>query len=197
MAKRGMTPGMPTSHESRVIHLQFCRAFCGHLWLRVGSVSAADFCIELTGSRFNRGPERRGDENACVGYESSNIKDVARDRARSNAINAIASQCLRIVTDAIAQQVCARGNLVANTSPNNLWTDFPPAAKPNADSVRYIGRGIARGASVSICAVARDVRVGTHSVVDGHCSHGRGLLPQRILATARARARCAVICIAR
>jgi hypothetical protein len=84
--------------------------------------------------------------------------------------------------------------LVANASPNNPWTDAPPAAKPSADSVRYIGRGVGGSAGVSLCAVARDVRVSTRSVVDAQCPHDSGLLPHRIFATARARARCAVIC---
>jgi hypothetical protein len=157
----------------------------------ISPVSAADFCIELTGIR---GHERRGDKNTCAGDKSSNIKDVARDRARNNANNAIASQCLKAVTHAMGRRACARINLVANTSSNNRWTDLPPAAKPDADNVRYIGRGAGGSAGVNLCAVARDVRIGTRSVVDGHCPHDSGLLPHRIFATARARARCAVIC---
>jgi hypothetical protein len=160
----------------------------------VGSVSASDFCIELTGGEFNRGHERRGDANACAGDPSSNIKDVARDRARNNANNAIASQCLRAVTPTLGQQACGRINLMLNTSPNSLWTGSPPAAKPAADSVRYIGRGVGSSDSVYLCAVARDVRVRTRSVVDGDCRHDIGILPHRLFATARARARCAVIC---
>jgi hypothetical protein len=108
----------------------------------IGSASATDFCIELTRTEINHMQERRGDANACAGDESSDIKNATRDLARSNANNAIASQCLNDVTLTIGQQACARIGLVANTSPNNLWTDFPPAAKPNADSVRYIGRGV-------------------------------------------------------
>lgn len=161
---------------------------------RISSASATDFCIELTSVEFNRGHERRGDENACAGDESLNIKDVARDRARNNANNAIASQCLRDVTHTIGQQACARINLVANTSPNNLWADYPLAANPAADNVRYIGRGVEGRTRVNLCAVARDVRIRTRSVVDGHCPHDSGLLPHRVFATARARARCAVIC---
>jgi hypothetical protein len=168
--------------------------FAAVLVCGISSVSASDFCIELTGIAFNRGHERRGDENACAGDKSSNIKDVARDRARNNASNAIASQCLSNVTYTMGQQACARIDLVANTSPNNPWTDLPPAAKPNADNVRYIGRGVGGSAGVNLCAVARDVRASTRSVVDGHCPHDSGLLPHRIFATARARARCAVIC---
>lgn len=165
--------------------------FAAVLGCGISSVSATDFCIELTGIR---GHERRGDENACAGDKSSNIKDVARDRARNNANNAIASQCLKDVTLTMGQQACARINLVANTSSSNPWTDSPPAAKPNADNVRYIGRGDGGSAGVNLCAVARDIRIRTRSVVDGHCPHDRGLLPHRIFATARARARCAVIC---
>ena len=189
-AKQGRRQAMKTgSLACNIIALLAAVFGCG-----ISSVSATDFCIELTGVEFNRGHERRGDENACAGDKSSNIKDVARDRARNNASNAIASQCLKDVTHAIGQQACARINLVANTSPNNPWTDVPPAAKPNADNVRYIGRGVGGSAGVNLCAVARDVRISTRSVVDGHCPHASGLLPHRIFATARARARCAVIC---
>ncbi|SDS75623.1 hypothetical protein SAMN05444158_3090 [Bradyrhizobium canariense] len=188
--KWGYRRAMKIGSHTCVIIALFAAVFgCG-----ISLVSATDFCIELTGIGFNRGHERRGDENACAGDESLNIKGVARDRARNNANNAIASQCLRDVTHTIGQQACARINLVANTSPNNLWADFPPAAKPNADNVRYIGRGVEGSASVNLCAVARDVRIRTRSVVDGHCPHVNGLLPHRIFATARARARCAVIC---
>lgn len=160
----------------------------------ISSVSATSFCIELTGNEFNRGHERRGDANACAGDDSSYLEEAAKDRARHNANNAIASQCLKDVTHTIALQGCARLNLVANTSPTNLWSDFPPAAKPEADYVRYIGREVGGSLSPNLCAVARDVRVRTRSVVDGHCPHDSGLLPHRNFVTARARARCAVIC---
>lgn len=154
----------------------------------IGSASATDFCIELTTTEINHRQERRGDANACAGDESSDIKNAARDLARSNASNAIASRCLNDVTLTIGQQACARISLVANTSPNNLWTDFPSATKPNADNVRYVDRGVGGNARVSLCAVARDVRVRTHSVVGGNCRHDIGLLPHRNFATARARA---------
>jgi hypothetical protein len=160
----------------------------------IRSASATDFCIELTTTEINHRQERRGDANACAGDESSDIKNAARDLARSNANNAIASQCLNNVTLAIGQRACARISLVANTSPNNLWTDFSPAAKPSADNVRYIGPGVGRSAGVNLCTVMRDVRVRTRSVVDGHCRHDIGLLPHRSFATARAQARCGVIC---
>jgi len=158
----------------------------------IRAASATDFCIELTTTKIRA--ERRGDANACAGDESADIKNAARDVARSNANNAIASQCLNDVTLTIGQQACARISLVANTSPNNLWTDFPPAAKPNADNVRYIGRGVGGSARVNLCTVVRDVRVRTHSTVDGNCRHDIGLLPHRNFVTARARARCGVIC---
>jgi hypothetical protein len=160
----------------------------------IRSASATDFCIELTRTEINHRQERRGDANACAGDESSDIKNAARYLARSNANNAVASQCLNNVTLTIGQQACARISLVANTSPNDLWTDFPPAAEPNADNVRYIGRGVGGSARVNLCTVARDVRVRTRSVVDGHCPHDIGLLPHRNFATARAQARCGVIC---
>jgi len=69
---------------------------------------------------FNRRAERRGDDNACAGRHSSKIRAKARDRARDNANNAIATQCLGNVTPGIAQRVCARVNLVANTSAKRL-----------------------------------------------------------------------------
>jgi len=184
--RQAMKIGPLTCNMIALFAAVFC---CG-----ISSVSGADFCIELPGSEFNRGHERRGDADACAGDVSSNIKDVARDRARNNANNAIASQCLRNVTHTIGQQACARLNLVANTSPNSRWTDFPPAANTNADNVRYVGRGVGGSASANLCAVARDVRVRTRGVVDAQCPHDSGLLPHRIFATARARARCAVIC---
>src|SRR5882757_3444012 len=82
---------------------------------------ATDFCVELTANEFNRRAERRGDDNACAGSRSSEIKAKAKDRARDNANNAIASQCLDNVSPSIAQQACTRVNLVANTSANSSW----------------------------------------------------------------------------
>jgi hypothetical protein len=160
----------------------------------VGSAFANDFCVELTATEFNHRAERRGDDNACAGSHSSNIKAKARDRARDNVSNAIAPQCLRNVTPGIGQRACTRVNLVANTSANSSWADAPPAAKPSADKVRYIGRGIGSAAGVNLCVVAHDIRLRTHNVVDGHCPHDGGLLPHRTFATARAWARCAVVC---
>jgi hypothetical protein len=160
----------------------------------IRSAVATDFCIELTTTEFNRRTERRGDDNACAGSHSSSIKAKARDRARDNASNAIAPQCLRNVTPVIAQRACTRVNLVANTSVNNLWANSPPAPKPSADKVRYIGHGIGSAAGVNLCVVAHDIRLRTHNAVDGHCPHDRALLPHRTFATARAWARCSVIC---
>ena len=158
------------------------------------SALAADFCVELTATELNRRAERRGDDNACAGSHSPDIKSRARDRARDNANNAVAQQCLSDVTPGIAQRACTRVNLVANTSANSSWADSPPATKPRADKVRYIGRGTGSAASVNLCAVAHDIRLRTHNVVDGQCPHGGRLLPHRTFATARAWARCAVIC---
>ena len=56
----------------------------------IRSAFATDFCVELTATEFNRRAERRGDDNACAGSHSPNIKSKARDRARDNANNAIA-----------------------------------------------------------------------------------------------------------
>ena len=160
----------------------------------IGSAFATDFCIELTAAEFNRRAERRGDDNACSGSHSPGIKAKARDRARENANNAVAAQCLDNVTPDIAQRACARVNLVVSTSANSAWDASPPTPKPSADKVRYIGHGTGSAAGVNLCVVAHDVRFRTHSVVDGKCRHDRGLLPHRTFATARARARCAVIC---
>jgi hypothetical protein len=160
----------------------------------IRSAFATDFCVELTAAEFSRRIERRGDDNACAGSDTSNIKAAARDRARDNANNAIAPQCLSNVTLDIGQQACTRVNLVANTSPNNSWVDIPPAPKPDANKVKYIGQGIGSAAGVNLCAMAHDIRLRTRNVVDGHCSHDSGLLPHRTFVTARAWARCAVIC---
>lgn len=158
------------------------------------SAFATDFCVELTAAEFNHRAERRGDDNACAGSHSSNIKAIARDRARDNANNAIASRCLNNVTPSIGQRACTRVNLVADASPDSSWVDSPPAPKPVADKVRYIGHGIGSAAGVNLCAMARDIRLRTRNVVDGHCAHDSGLLPHRTFATARASARCAIIC---
>ena len=160
----------------------------------IRSALATDFCVELTAAEFNHRLERRGDENACAGSNSLDIKGVARERARDNANNAIASRCLDITTD-IGKQACTRVNLVASTSPNNAWADSPPVPKPDASKVKYIGHGIGDGAAgVNLCAMAHDLRLRTRNVVDGHCPHDTGLLPHRTFVTARAWARCAVIC---
>ena len=160
----------------------------------IGSAFATDFCVELTAAEFNHRAERRGDDNACAGRHSSDIKTMARDRARDNANNAIASQCLNNVTPGLGQQACTRVNLVANTSADGSWADSPPAPKPSADKVKYIGHGIGSAAGLNLCAMAHDLRFRTRNVVDGHCPHDSGLLPHRTFATARAWARCAVIC---
>ena len=124
---RARTPG---SHESPIACARCCRALCARCRLRNGSALATDFCVELTATEFNRRAERRGDDNACAGSHSPDIKAKARDRARDNANNAIAPQCLRNVTPGIAQRACSRVNLVANTSANSAWADSPPAPKP-------------------------------------------------------------------
>jgi hypothetical protein len=186
--------GTSKSNEIESLTLNIIVLFVVVFGCEIRSASATDFCIELTTTEINHRQERREGPNACAGDDSSDIKNAARDLARSNANNAIASQCLNNVTLTIGQRACARIRLVANTSPNSLWTNFPAAAKPNADYVRYIGRGVGQSAGVNLCTVVRDVRVRTRSVVDGHCSHDIGLLPHRNFATARAQARCGIIC---
>jgi hypothetical protein len=161
----------------------------------IRSALATDFCVELTATELNHGLERRGDDNACGGSSSSDIKAMARERARDNATNAIASRCLDNVTPAIGKLACSRVNLVANASPDSAWVSSPPAPKPDANKVKYIGHGLGNGtAGVNLCAMAHDLRLRTRNVVDGHCPHGSGLLPHRTFVTARAWARCAVIC---
>ena len=158
----------------------------------IRSAFAADFCVELTAAEFNHRAERRGDDNACAGSAALSIEATARDRARENANNAIASQCLNNVTSSIGQRACKRANLVSNTSPDSSWVTFPPPPKPNADKIRYIG--ISSAAGLNLCAMAHDIRLRAHNVVDGRCSHDAGLLPHRTFVIARAWARCAVIC---
>ena len=74
----------------------------------LGSAFAADFCVELTATEFNHQAERRGDYNACARGQRSSIEALARQRARSNASNAIASHCLKNVTPSIQQRACSR-----------------------------------------------------------------------------------------
>lgn len=161
-----------------------------------GYAFATDYCVELTAGEFNRRAERRGDYDACAGSHPSNIEDVARDRSRSNANNAIASQCRNNVTPNIQQRACSRINLAANTSSNPSWAEFPPTSKPEAQKVRYIGQGIGAAAGVNLCVMAHDLRIRTRNVVDGRCSHNSKLMPHRLFVTARAWARCAVLCSA-
>lgn len=160
-----------------------------------GSAYAAAFCVELTASEFNHRSNRRGDDNACAGDKNSNIEETARERARDNASNAVARQCLNNVTPQILRQACTRVNLIPNTAPDAGWANFPPAAKFSANKVKYIGhRSRGDGSNHGLCTVANDVSFRTRSVIDGNCDHEVGLLPHRNFAIARARARCAVVC---
>jgi len=152
---------------------------------------SAAFCVELTAAEFNHRAERRGDDNACAGRGTAKTRTVARDQARLNAINAIAAQCTESVTVDIAQQACARTDLVLDVSADTSWVDATPAPKPGAEKVRYLGHGTA---GVNLCANARDGRIRTRNVVDGHCPHSGGRMPHRTFAIARASARCAVVC---
>lgn len=152
---------------------------------------SAAFCVELTAAEFNHRAERRGDDNACSGRGTAKTKAVARDRARFNAINAIASQCTQNVTANIAQQACARTNLIVDVSAGTSWLDATPTPKPGAEKVKYLGQG---ATGVNLCASAHDGRIWTRNVVDGHCPHTGGRMPHRTFAIARASARCAVVC---
>jgi hypothetical protein len=87
-----------------------------------------------------------------------------------------------------------QANLTAKTLPRLSWPEFPPTAKPEAQKVRYIGQGIGAAAGVNLCVVAQDLRIRTRNVVDGRCPHDGGLMPHRLFVTARAWARCAVLC---
>lgn len=163
----------------------------GGLEFGTGPAQATPYCVELTASEFNYSSNRRGDESACAG-DKSDIAAAARDRARDNASNAIASQCIDRVTSQISRRACKRVNMEANAQHDGKWTDTPPAAKSGADKVRYIGR--ATGGGPGLCVVAHDVSFRTRSVVDGKCGDRVGLQPHRNVAIARARARCAVVC---
>jgi hypothetical protein len=155
------------------------------------SAQAAAYCVELTASEFGYSSVRRGDDNACA-REKSDIAGTARDRARDNASNAIARQCLDRVTLLIARRACKRVNLKVNALADSKWDDVPPPAKFGADRVTYIGRAGADGPGV--CVVTHDDSFRSRNIVDGACDQGAGLLPHRNFAIARARARCAVVC---
>ena len=72
----------------------------------------------------------------------------------------------------------ARGiNLAANTSSNPSWTDLPPAPKPEAQKVRYLGQGTGAAAGVNLCVMAHDLRIRTRNAVDGRCSREGALMP--------------------
>ena len=47
----------------------------------LGAAFAADFCVELTATEFNRQAERRGDYNACARGQRSSIEALVRQRA--------------------------------------------------------------------------------------------------------------------
>ena len=179
------------SHTLAIVALYAAGPDCG-----IRSASATDFCVELVASEFNHSSNRRGDDNACAGDQKSNIEGTARNRARDNASNAIARQCLNNVTPQILRRACSRATLIANTLPDPKWVDFPPAAKISANKAKYIGHTTGDVSGHSLCTIAHDVSFRTRAIVDGNCNHEVGLLPHRNFATARARARCAVVCSA-
>jgi hypothetical protein len=96
--------GKPKSDRLRSLLLRLMRPVA----YGTRSAFATDFCVELTATEFNRRAERQEDDNACAGSHPSNIKAKARDRARDNANNAIAPQCLNNVTPDIRRQACTR-----------------------------------------------------------------------------------------
>jgi len=179
------------SHALAIVTLYAASPDCG-----IRSAYATDFCVELVASEFNHSSNRRGDDNACAGDQKSNIEGTARDRARDNASNSIARKCLNSVTPQTLRRACSRANLIANTLPDLKWVDFPPAAKLSANKVRYIGHTTGDVSGHSLCTIAHDVSFRTRAIVDGNCNHEVGLLPHRNFATARAQARCAVVCSA-
>ena len=75
----------------------------------IGSARADAYSVELTAAEFDHSSNRRGgDQNACAG-DKSGIEGTARDRARSNANDAIARQWLNRVTLRIMREACSRG----------------------------------------------------------------------------------------
>src|SRR6266550_3336914 len=94
--------------------------------------------------------------------EASSTPTICRlPDSRRHQLSAIAPQCLNNITPSIGQQACNRVNLVANTSTNNSWVNSPPAPKPNANEVKYIGRGIGSVDGVNLCTMAHDLRLRT------------------------------------
>jgi hypothetical protein len=156
---------------------------------------ADDFCVQLTATEFNQSRRRAGTDNGCSGDRFSHPEFWARERARANANTAIEPQCVNNVTLAMAQHACTRANLVVNTADFNFWGAFPPSARPAANKVEYLGHGIGGASSVNLCAAATDTSITQRSEVDGNCSaFAMGFAPTRVFVTARARARCAVVC---
>jgi hypothetical protein len=157
--------------------------------------SADDFCVQLTRSEFDQSRRRRGDANACAGDRWSNPAATARERARNNAINAIQPQCVNRVTLQMASHACTRAGLVVNTAGANFWGMFPPSARPAANKVEYFGHGIGGASSVNLCGAAHDLSIAIVRPVDGTCAGvSNASPPLREFVTARARARCGVIC---
>ena len=131
----------PVTLKSSFLLLMVAAILVGPFKVTLGSALAADFCVELTATEFNHQAERRGDYNACARGRRPSIEAIARERARSNATNAIASHCLKNVTPSIQQHACSRVNSASTTLGNALWAAAPPTPKPAARKVQYIGQG--------------------------------------------------------
>jgi hypothetical protein len=156
---------------------------------------ATDLCVELPAARFALQVERRGSAAACAGAASAKVEATAIDRARTNASHAITSQCLRRVTFIMADQACHQAGSSSNGFVNGYrLSDLAASPKSVGHKASHIGQGTGDATGVALCTIARDLRLSTHTVVDGHCPHGKALLPNRVVVVARAQARCAVVC---
>jgi hypothetical protein len=157
--------------------------------LAITPAEANDICVQLTQAEFPQSRRRRGDANDC---SRQSAIDRAKDRARNNAAAALDQVCLNNVTVAIAGAACTRVNRVVNT--NAIAPIFPMWALPPLGqtwhAVKSLGRGVAAG-NANLCIVLVDLELDINNVdSDGSCWFD----PIRTFATARARARCGIVC---
>jgi hypothetical protein len=151
---------------------------------------AADLCIQLAPGELAISRRRAGQANDCRGdWAAQNARNISRD----NATNALDQICTNSVTRAMAAQACNRVGMVVNTS---WFFIIPPLASiPAVPKVKYIGHGIGDASGINLCVMTRDLDVTVTSQIDGTCTFpGPGYGTRRFFATARARARCAVVC---
>jgi hypothetical protein len=114
---------------------------------------------------------------------------TARNRARNNAINALAFVCTNSITAEIAGAACTRVGMTVNTS---AFFIFPPASLQSVgDETRNIGHGTGTAAAMNLCVIVEDLSTNVNDgVFDASCFFNL----RRFSAVARARARCAVVC---